>query len=64
MEFIKGMYDDGLIAPGAFTMSEQDKVEEFTNARVAMMVSSMAHINLIRDRNPDLNFAIAQQRLR
>ncbi len=61
MEFIKGLYDDGLIAPGTFTMSEQDKVEEFTNARAAMMVSSMAHINLLRDRNPDLNFTITSQ---
>lgn len=61
MEYIKGLYDEGLIAPGAFTMSEQDKVEEFTNARVGMMVSSMAHINLLRDRNPDLRFAITAQ---
>ena len=39
-------------------MREQDKVEEFTNGRVGMMVNTLAHINLIRDRNPDLNFAI------
>ncbi|MCB0192521.1 MAG: sugar ABC transporter substrate-binding protein [Anaerolineae bacterium] len=58
MEFIKGLYDAGLIAPGTFNMREQDKVEEFTNGRVGMMVDSLAHINLIRERNPDLNFAI------
>ena len=58
MEFIKGMYDAGLIAPGTFNMREQDKVEEFTNGRVGMMIDSLAHINLIRERNPDLNFAI------
>jgi len=58
MEYIKGLYDMGVIAPGAFSMREQDKVEEFTNQRVGMMVDSLAHINLIRDRNPDLNFAI------
>jgi multiple sugar transport system substrate-binding protein len=58
MEFISGMYDAGVIAPGAFSLREQDKVEEFTNGRVGMMVSSLAHINLIRERNPDLNFAI------
>jgi len=58
MEYIKGLYDAGVIAPGAFSMREQDKVEEFTNARVGMMVDSLAHINLIRERNPDLNFAI------
>ncbi|MEZ4705760.1 MAG: sugar ABC transporter substrate-binding protein [Caldilineaceae bacterium] len=58
MEYIKGLYDAGVIAPGAFAMKEQDKVEEFTNGRVGMMVDSLAHINLIRERNPDLNFAI------
>lgn len=58
MEFIKSLYDAGQIAPGAFSMREQDKVEEFTNGRVGMMIDSLAHINLIRERNPDLNFAI------
>jgi multiple sugar transport system substrate-binding protein len=58
VEFIKGLYDAGVLAPGAFAMREQDKVEEFVNERVGMVVSSLAHINLIRDRNPDLNFAI------
>ena len=58
MEFIKNLYDADAIAPGSFSMREQDKVEEFTNGRVGMMVDSLAHINLIRERNPDLNFAI------
>lgn len=58
MEFIKSLYDAGVIAPGAFSMREQDKVEEFTNGRVGMMIDSLAHINLIRDRNPELRFAI------
>lgn len=58
MEYIKSLYDAGVIAPGAFAMKEQDKVEEFVNGRAAMMVDSLAHINLIRERNPDLKFAI------
>jgi multiple sugar transport system substrate-binding protein len=57
-EFIKGLYDAEFITPGAFTLKEQDKVEEFANGRVGMMISSLAHINLLRERNPDLNFAI------
>ena len=57
-EYIKGLYDAGVIAPGSFTMVEQDKVEEFANGRVGMMVSSLAHINMLRERAPDLNFAI------
>ena len=51
-EYIKGLYDAGVIAPGAFTMVEQDKVTEFTNGRVGMMIDSLAHINLIREAGP------------
>jgi multiple sugar transport system substrate-binding protein len=58
LEFVKSMYDAGVISPGTFAKKEQDKVEEFVNGRVAMMVDSLAHINLIRERNPDLNFGI------
>lgn len=57
-EYIKGLWDAGVVAPGAFTMVEQDKVEEFVNGRVGMMVSSLAHINMIRERSPELNFGI------
>jgi multiple sugar transport system substrate-binding protein len=57
-EYIKGLYDAGVISPGAFTMKEPDKVTEFTNGRVGMMIDSLAHINMIRKDAPDLKFAI------
>jgi multiple sugar transport system substrate-binding protein len=59
VEFIKELYDAKAIAPGALTMHEQDKVEQFTNGRVGMMIDSLAHINLIRENNPDLKFSIS-----
>lgn len=59
VDFVQGLWDDGVIAPGSFTMKEQDKVEEFTNGRVGMMIDSLSHINLIQESNPDLNFDIA-----
>lgn len=59
VEYIGDLWDDGVIASGSFTMKEQDKVEEFTNGRVGMMIDSLAHINLIRETNPDLNFSIS-----
>ncbi|MFC7582235.1 ABC transporter substrate-binding protein [Schaalia naturae] len=59
VEFIKGMWDAGDIAEGAFTMKEQDKVENFTNGRVGMMIDSLAHITTIQEANPDLNFKIS-----
>jgi multiple sugar transport system substrate-binding protein len=59
LEYIKGLYDAGVIAPGAFTMKEPDKVAEFTNGRVGMMVDTLAHINMIREQVPDLNFTVS-----
>ncbi|MGN7970255.1 ABC transporter substrate-binding protein [Microbacterium sp. 22296] len=58
-DYIQQLWADGVIAPGSFTMKEQDKVEEFTNGRVGMMIDSLAHINLIRESNPDLTFSIS-----
>ena len=59
LEYIKSLNDAGVISPGIFAKKEQDKVEEFVNGRVGMMIDSLAHINLIRERNPDLNFGIS-----
>lgn len=59
VEFIVDLDSAGVIAPGAATLKEQDKVEEFTNGRVGMMISSLAHINTIRESNPDLEFTIS-----
>jgi multiple sugar transport system substrate-binding protein len=59
MKFVGDMYKEGLVSPGSFSKQEQDKVEEFVNGRVSMMISSLAHINMIRERNPNLNFTIS-----
>ena len=59
VEYVKSLWDAGVVAPGALTMKEQDKVEEFTNGRVGMMIDSLAHVNLIRENNPDLKFSIS-----
>jgi multiple sugar transport system substrate-binding protein len=58
LDYIGRMYKEGVISPGAFAKQEQDKVEEFVNGRVGMMIDTLAHINLIRQRNPKLNFGI------
>ena len=59
LTYIKGLQDAGVISPGTFAKKEQDKVEEFVNGRVGMMIDLLAHINLIRKRNPDLHFGIS-----
>jgi multiple sugar transport system substrate-binding protein len=59
VEYVKSLNDAGVVAPGALTMKEQDKVEKFTNGQVGMMIDSLAHINLIKKGKPDLNFEVA-----
>ena len=59
MAYIKSLHDAGVVAPGSFTMKENEKVEEFVNERVAMIINTLAHFTLIRERNPDLNFDIS-----
>jgi multiple sugar transport system substrate-binding protein len=59
MNFIKDLYDAGAITKGSFTMKEQDKVNEFTNGRVGMVIDSLAHVNTLREQNSKLNFTVA-----
>lgn len=59
VDYVKSLNDAGVIAPGALTMKEQDKVEKFTNGQVGMVIDSLAHINLIKKNNPKLNFTVA-----
>lgn len=58
-QYIKGLWDAKAITPGAFTLKEQDKVEEFTNNRVGMMIDSLSHVTLIKKNNPNLKFSIS-----
>ncbi len=59
LEYIEKLNKDGVISPGIFAKKEQDKVEEFVNGRVGMMVDTLAHVNLIRERNPNLKFGLS-----
>ena len=60
LKFVNEMHKAGVISPGTLSKKEQDKVEEFVNERVGMMVGTLAHINLIKKRNPKLNFSITE----
>ena len=59
LAWVKSLQDAGVISPGVFAKREQEKVEEFANGRVGMMIDSLAHINLIRQRSPNLRFGIS-----
>ncbi len=54
-EFFKSLFDNDVVAPGMYTMTDADKVEEFVNGRVAFMPDSVAHLTNIREQAPDMN---------
>ena len=56
VDFVKQLFDEQLVAPGAYAMKEADMVEEFTNGRVAFMIDSLAHLHTIQEGAPDMNF--------
>jgi multiple sugar transport system substrate-binding protein len=56
--YVKSLNDAGVIAPGALTMKEQDKVEKFTTGQVGMVIDSLAHVTLIKKNSPKLNFTV------
>ncbi|QHA93662.1 sugar ABC transporter substrate-binding protein [Bacillus sp. N1-1] len=55
VEFVKELFDSGVVAPGAYAMKEASMVEEFTNGRVAFMTDSLAHLTTIKKGAPNLN---------
>ena len=59
LTYVKSLQDAGVISPGIFAKREQEKVEEFANGRVGMMIDSLAHVNLLRQRNAGLHFGIS-----
>ncbi|MBV9636832.1 MAG: sugar ABC transporter substrate-binding protein, partial [Methylobacteriaceae bacterium] len=59
LSYIKSLNDAGVISPGINAKKEQDKLEEFVNGRVGMMIHSLALLNLMRQRNPNLNIDIS-----
>ena len=59
LSYIKSLNDAGVISPGTNAKKEQDKLEEFVNGRVGMMIHSLALLNLMRQRNPNLEIDIS-----
>jgi multiple sugar transport system substrate-binding protein len=59
VNYVKSLNDAAVVAPGALTMKEQDKVEKFRTGQVGMVIDSLAHINLIKKNSPKLNFTVA-----
>lgn len=59
VNFIKSLYDADTLAEGTFTLQETDKMNQFTNGQVGMMIDSLAHITTIQESNPKLKFHVS-----
>lgn len=61
VNLVKDLIQSNAVLPGANGLQETDKVENFINGRVGMMVDSLAHITTITKGNPNLKFSVSAQ---
>jgi multiple sugar transport system substrate-binding protein len=61
VDMVKGLVQANAVLPGANALQETDKVTNFINGRVGMMIDSMAHITTIAKGAPDLKFTVSAQ---
>jgi multiple sugar transport system substrate-binding protein len=59
VNMLKGVYKDGAMFPGPDAVVETDKVENFINGRVGMMVDSMADSSAIATGAPHLKYNVS-----
>jgi multiple sugar transport system substrate-binding protein len=59
LKYIQTMYKEGLLSPGTLAKQDQDKIEEFVNGRVGMMINSLALLNTVHQRNPSMNVGLS-----
>jgi multiple sugar transport system substrate-binding protein len=58
LDFLWELRQEGCIAPGIFTKTEAEKLEDFVQGRAAMMIASVANIDLLRQRMGEGAFGI------
>lgn len=57
----RGLIDEGLVLPGYATMQEGDKLSNFANGRVGMMVNGLTIVSTLLNDAPDLEFTVSAQ---
>jgi ABC-type glycerol-3-phosphate transport system substrate-binding protein len=50
--FLKNLHTEGILSPGSFSKTEEDKMGEFISGRTAMMISSVSDIPRVREKGP------------
>jgi len=58
LAFLGGLSRDGALAPGIFETAGEQRVEEFSRGRIAMMVASAGAIPFLREKMGDAAFGI------
>ena len=59
VNMLKEVYKDGAMFPGPDAVVETDKVENFINGRVGMMIDSMADSTAIATGAPNLKYTVS-----
>lgn len=61
VNMVKDLVSSNAVLPGANSLQETDKVTNFINGRVGMMIDSLAHVTTITKGAPDLKFSVSAQ---
>jgi len=61
VDMVKDLVKSGAVLPGANGLQETDKVTNFINGRVGMMIDSLAHTTTIVQGAPNLKFTVSAQ---
>jgi len=56
--FFGALYREGLLAPGVFNTTGDQRIEQFAQGRIAMMIASSREIPYLRERMGDSRFGI------
>ncbi len=61
VDMVKDLVTSDAVLPGANSLQETDKVTNFINGRVGMMVDSLAHVTTITQGAADMKFSVSAQ---
>lgn len=60
-DFWMSLINDGAVLPGYATMQEGDKLSNFANGRIGMMVNGLTIVSTLNQDVPDLKFTVSGQ---
>ena len=58
LEFLKKLHQEGLLAPGSFAKTPEEKIEKFVSGKIGMMIAPVQDVEIVRRRMGDAGFGI------